>query len=148
MHWDHLDRPRPSVQADALKGESVYPENSVSRMVEHLGAVPEADISKLTTVTSSTDLISPTDVPESDVAFIDAEHTYECALRDARFCREAGCRVIAFHDWRRVKPAIKEFMEESEDPGFQGLRERIAVVELGPPTVIPLLRSAPSAAAH
>src|SRR5439155_8882945 len=69
-----------------------------------------------------------------DFCFIDAEHTYGAALRDARFCRTVmqGAGIIAFHDFPAVERAILDFLRETPRPhrGYL-LSSSVFIVELG-----------------
>jgi hypothetical protein len=78
-----------------------YADNSTERMLALLGAVPGADLGKVTTIELSTEDIDPGSLPHRpDLCFIDGEHTNRAALRDAGFCLAAVSDrgVIAFHD--------------------------------------------------
>jgi hypothetical protein len=125
---------RPLAQPDDRGPTFEYPDNSTERMLELLATVPGADMEKVRTIDASTDDVDPESVPRPDLCFIDAEHTYEAALRDAHFCR-AVCRgtgVIAFHDRAVVEPAICDFVAETRGPcRAYPLVSGIFVVELG-----------------
>lgn len=111
-----------------------YPDNSTERMLKLLQDVPGADLSKLETVDESTENIAPGRFARPDFCFIDGEHTYRAALRDARFCRtvmqDAG--VIAFHDFHIIERAILDFLRETSRPrrGYL-LLHSVFVMELG-----------------
>src|SRR5579872_6802697 len=82
--------PRPQWQPDdrpELGGGWEYPDNSTERMLRLLENVPGANLSKLETIEESTENLAPGRFVRPDFCFIDAEHTYRAALRDARFCR-------------------------------------------------------------
>jgi hypothetical protein len=102
-HITSID-PRPLVQPDErpeIGYRWEYADNSTERMLALLGAVPGADLGKVTTIELSTEDIDPGSLPHRpDLCFIDGEHTNRAALRDAGFCLAAvGDRgVIAFHD--------------------------------------------------
>ena len=101
--------PRPARQPDERWGSFNYPENSTARMIDHLAAVPDADLTKLTTIEKSTEAIEPAELTvRPQLAFVDGEHTDRAALRDARFCtaamRDEGC--IVFHDAPIVHRAL------------------------------------------
>ena len=128
--------PRPAWQADdrpEIDGWA-YDGNSTERMLECLQAVPDADITKLETVEASTEDLAPGRFARPDLCFIDGEHTYAAALRDARFCRTVlqGAGVIAFHDVGIVSQAVVAFLRET--PGryrAYWLKSNVFVVELG-----------------
>jgi hypothetical protein len=94
---------RPRWQPDDRPGFThfEYQDNGTERMLKLLQHVPDADLSKLETVEESTENLSPGRFTRPDFCFIDAEHTYGAALRDARFCRPLmqGAGIIAFHDF-------------------------------------------------
>jgi len=111
-----------------------YADNSTEPMLELLRDVPDADLSKLKTVEESTDTIAPGRFARPDWCFIDGEHTYRAALRDARFCRTVmqGAGIIAFHDFHIIERAILDFLRETPCPrrGYL-LLHSVFVVELG-----------------
>jgi Methyltransferase domain len=111
--------PRPRIQPD-VRGDYEYPDNSTERMLEHLAAVPGADLTKLRTIEVGTDALTPDEVGKADLCFIDGEHTHDAALRDARFCREVVGEegVIAFHDFGLVRDAVAAFVAELGDVVF------------------------------
>jgi methyltransferase family protein len=127
---------RPASQPDARGRIFGYPGNSTERMLAYLRGVPGANLDKLRTVDASTeDLPVASFEGVAQFCFIDAEHTHDAALRDARFCRgvvgEEG--AIAFHDRRLVQGAIDEFIAEL-DPGTftaYSLADSVFVIELG-----------------
>lgn len=125
---------RPPAQPDDRGRTFEYPDNSTERMLELLAGVPDADLRKVQTIEASTEELDPESVPRPHLCFIDAEHTFDAALRDARFCR-ATCRgagVIAFHDRAVVEPAIRAFVRETSGPCRPyPLLDGIFVVELG-----------------
>lgn len=121
---------RPLVMPDARYGELTYPGNTTARMLELLAAVPDADLKKLKTIDASTEELEPFPF-EPHLAFIDGEHTYQAAIRDARFCRACGANAIAFHDSGAVQQAIDEFCDEWEAKPHYYLRS-ICVVERNP----------------
>lgn len=134
MHESGVDRPewqpddRPEVQGWE------YTDNSTARMLELLEGVPDADLSKLETIEDSPENIPPGRIARPDFCFIDGEHTYRAALRDARFCRTVmqGAGVIAFHDFHIVERAVLHFLRETPRPHrAYRLQARMFVVELG-----------------
>ena len=140
--------PRPASQPDDRPGRDhfEYPDNSTDRMLTMLKAVPEADFSKLETVEASTENLAPGRFERPDFCFIDGEHTYSAALRDARFCRTVmqGAGIIAFHDRWIIEPAICDFLRETPRPHrAYWLRSEVFVVELGIVTVLsnPIVQS-------
>lgn len=105
---------RSALTVDA-RGEADYGDNTTERMLAMLSAVPGADLGKLVTFDVGTDRLSPSELPAPpDLCFIDAEHTHDAVLRDARFCAQAlnGRGVIAFHDYAILGPAISTFLRE------------------------------------
>jgi hypothetical protein len=128
--------PRPQWQPDDRPGHSrfEYRDNSTERMLTLLRGVPGADLSKLETVEESTENVAPGRFLRPDFCFIDGEHTYAAALRDARFCRTVmqGAGVVAFHDFRIVERAVLDFLRETPRPrrGYL-LTGSVFVVELG-----------------
>lgn len=128
--------PRPSVVADDRPEleASEYRENTTAHMLELLGAIPSADLTKVKTIEASTTDLAPGEFARPDFCFIDGEHTRAAALRDARFCRavlqQAG--VIAFHDFHIVEPGIEQFIREVGHPirGYL-LQQTVFVLELG-----------------
>jgi hypothetical protein len=128
--------PRPVAVPDARGVSSEYPGNSVERMLNHLRRVPGADLTKLRTIEATTSEISAAAVDRAELCFIDAEHTHDAALRDARFCSQvvAGNGAIVFHDRGLLWSAIEQFCTELEPGSFiyYPMRGSIFVVELGP----------------
>jgi hypothetical protein len=107
--------PRPRSTPDDRGGAWIYEDNSVERMVQLLGALPDVDLDKLTTFETGTDSLSVSSLPcRPTYCLIDGEHTHEAVIRDARFCAEAlgGEGVIAFHDYVIVGSAISEFLRD------------------------------------
>jgi hypothetical protein len=101
---------------DARDVAVVYENNSTERMIEMLRRVPDVRIEKLTTIEAATGDLAASDLPvKPDYCFVDAEHTCDVVLRDARFCAEAlgGVGVIAFHDYFVVGPAVSQFVSEN-----------------------------------
>jgi Methyltransferase domain len=138
--------PRPQWQPDDRPEQSrfEYHDNSTERMLKLLQGVPGADLSKLKTVEESTENIAPGLFARPDFCFIDGEHTYAAALRDARFCRTVmqGAGIIAFHDFHIIEPAILNFLRETPRPRHSYLLlHSVFIVELG---AIPTLRNDPA----
>jgi hypothetical protein len=126
---------RPASQPDARGRTFGYPGNSTERMLAYLRGVPGANLDKLRTVDASTEDLTAATFEGAQLCFIDAEHTHDAALRDARFCRGVVGRegAIAFHDRRLVQSAIDEFIAEL-DPGTYtaySLPDSVFVIELG-----------------
>jgi hypothetical protein len=129
--------PRPSWQPDDRPHMDGcrYPDNSTERMLELLRKVPDCDLSKLDTLEESTDQIAPERLAPPDLCFIDGEHTYSAALRDARFCRTVmqGAGILVFHDRAVIGRAMLDFLRETPRPRCAyELRSMLFVVELGP----------------
>jgi hypothetical protein len=141
--------PRPQWAKDARpEAEWEYPDNTTERMLDNLASVPGADLSKLETVEAGTDDLSPDRFAHADFCFVDGEHTYEAALRDARFCRTVmqNAGVIAFHDFKLVEGAILAFLREAPRPRRAYLLlHSVFVVELG---VVPTLLTDPRISAQ
>jgi hypothetical protein len=106
--------------------------------------VPGADLAKLRTLETDTAAIAAEELAAPQLCLIDGEHTYEAALKDARFCRrvvrESG--AIVFHDRRLVRPAIERFLEELEALPHEGyaLLGSVYVVELGETRLLPIVQ--------
>jgi hypothetical protein len=130
--------PRPQwFRDDRLEvGQLEYRDNSTARMLKLLQGVPSADLSKVETVEASTEDIAPGRFSRPDFCFVDGEHTYSAALRDARFCRTVmqGAGILAFHDFQimELERAVLHFLQETPRPhrGYL-LSYNIFVVELG-----------------
>lgn len=122
---------RPAIAPDE-RGNSGYPHNSSSHMLELLTHVPGADIGKIEVVEQSVEELDPAALPRPDLVLIDGEHTLRAVLRDARFCLAAcrGAGIIAFHDFTVVGDSILDFLEET--PRSEGLllRDDIFVVNV------------------
>ena len=139
--------PRPQEQPDDRGRVYQYAGNSTARMLSLLARVPDADLEKLETIDLSTEDIAPETIERPDLCLIDGEHTFNAALRDARFCRTVmqGSGVILFHDRDIVESAITTFLREL--PGrvvAYPMRGVVFVVELAPDR--PLLRESEVAA--
>jgi hypothetical protein len=139
VHVASID-PRPEWQPDDRFAEGWrYPDNSTQRMLDMLADVPGADLDKLETIEASTEDLDPAEVAPVDLCFVDAEHTYEAALRDARFCRTAvGDRgVIAFHDRAIIERAVQRFLGELEvSYAVWPMKAEIVVVAIGEPDLL------------
>lgn len=125
--------PRPERQPDDRGQVFEYPGNSTHRMLALLAQVPHADLSKLPTIERSTEDISPQELSRPDVAFIDGEHTYGAALRDARSCRgvmgDSG--LVVFHDSWLIGTAIAAFAAECTPADAYPAYDGMYLVELG-----------------
>ena len=135
---------RPEQQPDDRGFVADYPGNSTQRMLERLGSVPGGDLGKVHTIEATTAEISADDLPvRPQLCLIDAEHTFEAALRDARFCRAAtgDDGAIAFHDRRVVRPAIERFLDELESTPHDSypLLGSVYVIELGKTRLRPVV---------
>jgi hypothetical protein len=134
---------RPESAPD-VRGVSSYPGNTTERMLERLGSVPGADLSKVRTIEAETVAVDPEDLAAPQLALIDGEHTHDAALADARFCRrvlrERG--AIVFHDRRLVRSAIEFFLEELGHQPHEGypLLGSVYVIELGETRLLPSVR--------
>ena len=106
---------RPPVSLDKRGGSWQYEDNSTEHMRELLGQLHDADLGKLTTFEVDCTALSVAALPaKPQLCFVDGEHTDAAVLRDARFCARAidGEGVIAFHDYRLLRPAIETFLRE------------------------------------
>jgi hypothetical protein len=130
--------PRPLVQPDERGQDFKYAENSTQRMLELLGKIPAADLSKIRTFDAGTDTLRIDQIgARPDVCFIDGEHTDAAVLRDARFCLSLvssdGC--IAFHDAQIIYRGLLKFVQELSESGRNfrayNLPDSVFVVELG-----------------
>jgi hypothetical protein len=135
---------RPESAPD-VRGVSSYPGNTTERMLDRLGSVPGADLSKVRTIEAETVAVDPEDlVAAPQLVLIDGEHTHDAALADARFCRrvvrERG--AIVFHDRRLVRSAIEFFLEELRQRPHEGypLLGSVYVIELGEARLLPSVR--------
>jgi hypothetical protein len=107
--------PRTGETPDETRGAYTYQENTTARMLELLSQVPGADMEKLSTFETTTEAMTPAELPHRpDCCFIDGEHSHAAVLQDVHFCAEAlrGAGVIAFHDYGIVQPAIRDFVRE------------------------------------
>jgi hypothetical protein len=107
--------PRTAETSDE-RGSYTYDNNTTEHMLELLQEIPDADLEKLTTLDTTTEALSPRDLPvRPTYCFIDGEHTDDAVLRDARFCARAvgDAGVIAFHDYSIVGSAISAFLREN-----------------------------------
>jgi hypothetical protein len=134
---------RPETAPD-VRGVSSYPGNTTERMLDRLGSVPGADLSKIHTIDAETSAVDPGKLAAPQLALIDGEHTHDAALADARFCRrvlhERG--AIVFHDRRLVRSAIECFLEELGQRPHEGypLLGSVYVIELGETRLLPSVR--------
>jgi hypothetical protein len=122
--------------APDIRGGVSYDRNTTAHMRERLAQVPAADLGKLTSLESSTESLEVGNLPRRPrYCLIDAEHTDQAALRDARFCAQAlgGEGIIAFHDFKLVGGAIRAFVRESwgEVSGAVAFADAVFAIELG-----------------
>jgi hypothetical protein len=103
---------RPAEVPDELKGTVAYRGNTTERMLDHLRAIPGADVGKLRTFDASTADLEGVGDFRPQLSFVDGEHTNEAALRDARFCLRVmgGEGAVVFHDFGVVAAGIDEFI--------------------------------------
>jgi hypothetical protein len=131
-----IDR-RDAISPDERSDLPEYPDNTTAFMLGRLAEVPGADLGKLTTIEGTTGDVDSATV-SADVCFIDAEHTNEAALQDARFClramRQRG--VIVFHDRTLVSHGIQRFLAEVAPHRAYPLAHDLFVVEIGLPTLL------------
>jgi hypothetical protein len=131
---------RPEATPDERGKQIPYVGNSTQRMLDHLAALPAADVAKVHPIDADSRTLGPADVPvRPQLCFIDGEHTVESCLADARFCRGvlAAQGAIVFHDTGLIHPAITTFLAELRRDGLRAvaypLPEVVFVVELGAP---------------
>lgn len=131
-----IDR-RDESSPDERFGEGRYPGNTTTEMLQRLATVPGADLSKLTTIEAGTDEVDPAEVT-ADLCLIDAQHTNDAALRDARFCYRAvrGRGVIVFHDRITVDRGIQRFLGELSPYRAYPLAHDMFVVEMDVPSLL------------
>ncbi len=117
-----------------------YLDNRSERMLALLAELPHADLDKLETLDASTATLRSEEVKlRPRFCFVDAEHTDEAVLRDARFCRRLIDRPgwIAFHDAGIVYRGLGRFLEELRQQAIEHrvyfLPDTILVVEFGEP---------------
>ena len=93
---------------------------------------PGPNLAKLTAIESTTADVDPTEL-NADLCFIDAEHTDNAALQDARFCLRVirGQGVIVFHDRTLVADGIQRFLGELSRYRAYPLAHELFVVEVG-----------------
>jgi Methyltransferase domain len=134
---------RPESAPD-VRGVSSYPGNTTARMLERLGLVPGADLSKVHTIEAEAPTLDAAELPAPQLCLIDGEHTHDAALADARFCRDVlrDQGVITFHDRRLVRSAIECFLEDLGQVAHEGypLLGSVYVIELGPTRLLPIVR--------
>jgi hypothetical protein len=124
--------------SDDVRGTVLYPANTTAHMLELLSGVPGANLEKVNAVESSTDEPDPSDF-SADLCFIDAEHTDEAVLRDARFARAVlrDRGVLSFHDRTLVGRGILRFLRElPRSHRVYPLKNDLLVIELGIRTLL------------
>jgi len=107
--------PRPASQPDTRAVRYYYPENSTQSMLDSLGKIPGADVSKIKTFDATTSQLNEKMIGlRPQLCFVDGEHTHEAALRDARFCLSvlAENGAIAFHDAQLIYRGLQTFLAE------------------------------------
>jgi hypothetical protein len=138
---DSID-PRPPAQDDERGERYAYPANSTQRMLELLGALPDADLAKLHTHDVPVTALDPEALPQPAVCFVDGEHTDRAATADADFCRRVlrDEGLIVFHDAGIVYRAIRRFVDRVRGEGLSVqlayLPDSLFCVELGPPRLL------------
>ena len=135
--------PRCEAPLPDARGLTVYPRNTVERMLELLAGVRGADLTKLHTFDASTKDLSAEAIQSMPrLCFVDGEHTSEAALRDARFCLEVmgGEGAILFHDRSLVFKGIATFLAELRSARVAyvayPLRSVHLMLELGKPHLL------------
>jgi hypothetical protein len=141
---------RPERQPDERGREYVYENNSTAAMLRGLSEIPGADTSKVLTIDAGTETVDPARIDvRPALCFIDAEHTDDAAIRDARFCQAVlgDQGAIAFHDAQIVYRGIALFLRGLSDADTEAhpylLPDSIFVVEIGEPRLMrsPQVRS-------
>jgi hypothetical protein len=134
---------RPETTPDERPSAMRYPGSTTERMMGNLAGIPDADTSKVHTIQAGTAALTKSDIPAvPDLCFIDAEHTDEAALRDARFCLGLldGNGCIVLHDCHLLYRAIHTLLEELQESDFSYrpyvLPTAVFVIEVGELTLL------------
>ena len=112
--------PRPGTTPDS-RGPQHYVPVSAASMLEWLGRIPGADISKIKTFETTTARLTEKMIgAHPQWCFVDGEHTDEAVLADARFCLSvlAENGVIVFHDANLVFHGLQLFLNELSATGL------------------------------
>jgi hypothetical protein len=128
---------RDEVSADERAEVPRYPQNTTAEMLARLSSVPGADLEKLTAIDGTTEELNPENFC-ADLCLIDAEHTNEAVLQDARFCRKVirDHGVIIFHDRTLVSHGIFRFLGELQHYRAYPMANDLFVVELNIPSLL------------
>ncbi len=115
---------RPEVQADEMRGQGSYDNNSTEQMMSGLrSAFPEASLEKIKTFDSDVSELDPRQFNlKPDFCFIDGEHTNRAVLSDFLFCLEACApdAVIALHDANIIFGGLAQIKRSLRDRRWQG----------------------------
>lgn len=129
---------RPEFSLDSRGSLFPYPVRSARVMLEGLGKIPGADVSKIKTFDCSTaELTAQMIGVRPQCCFIDGEHTDAAALGDARFCLSvlAEDGLIAFHDANLIYEGLQRFLDELVVSGrkFRAhvLPDSVFLIEIG-----------------
>ena len=124
---------RPAIQADEMRGEGSYANNSTQQMMDGLrNAFPEIQLEIIKTFESDASKLDPAQfIPKPNFCFIDGEHTNRAVLSDFSFCLEISApdAVIALHDANIIYgslPLIKRRLRGRQWQGFL-LRDNVYV---------------------
>jgi len=116
---------RPPVQADEMRGEGSYANNSTQEMMDGLrNAFPEIQLEVIKTFDSDVSKLDPAQfIPKPDFCFIDGEHSNRAVLSDFSFCLDLSApdAVIALHDANIIYgslPLIKRRLRGRRWQGF------------------------------
>ena len=129
---------RPEATPDERGKLIPYQGNSTQRMLDLLGALPDADVAKIRTIDADTRSLDPAQIAaHPQLCFIDGEHTDSSCLADARFCRTlvGTDGAIAFHDapiiFRAIRTFLRELRADGLEPVAYPLPNSVFVIELG-----------------
>jgi hypothetical protein len=116
---------RPPVQADEMRGEGSYANNSTKQMMDGLrNAFPEIQLEIIKTFDSDASKLDPAQfIQKPDFCFIDGEHTNRAILSDFSFCLGvcAPDAVIALHDANIIFGGLPLIKRRLRGRRWQGL---------------------------
>ena len=115
---------RPVIQADEMRGEGSYANNSTEQMMTGLrNAFPESQVDKIETFDSdASELNQGQFSPKPNFCFIDGEHTNRAVLSDFLFCLSvcAPDAVIALHDANIIFGGLAQIKRRLRDRRWRG----------------------------
>lgn len=115
---------RPPVQADQMRGEGSYTNNSTQQMIDGLrNTFPEAQLEIIKTFDCDASELDPAQfIPKPDFCFIDGEHTNRAVVSDFSFCLgvSAPDSVIALHDANIIFGGLSLIKRRLRDRRWQG----------------------------